>query len=505
MKKHIRSGRSGIRIFQPFTKKRVMSQLEINAPGISIPALAENNEVKAVEKPATKRVADLTGINAIQWTWTEKFSFRIVFIFFFMLTIPLTPDYYTRWFTLDWAHLHIRDLGTLSGGRLNFMTINTESGEFGIASYVNWGITLLIAIAGGIIWTLIDKKSKNYRVLYYFITAAVSFSMAMRLQGLTFSKVFPSQMPPLALTQLNTNLGDFTPQKLYWIQLSPVPKYEVFLGLAELLIMLLLFFRKTRAVGAALALAMVGNIAIANHVYDGGIHLAASFYALGGTFVLWRYWPGIWNLLVKQKDVAPAIYSFPFQKKWQRYLRLAIKIFIFSIFFVLSAYKHWDNYTYDSYKVPARAGLAGSRGLYNVTEFRRNNQLIPYSPVDSIRWQDVTFEKWSTISFSVYNTFHIHGEAGRGKQFKDVDRTYESAGTGGGRRHYYYEADTVNKTLHLFNKNKEYKEEELKFTYERPTDRRIILRGKNEYNDSIYVVLDKSDKYYPLYETRGRM
>ena len=36
----------------------------------------------------------------------------------------------------------------------------------------------------------------------------------------------------------------------------------------------------------------------------------------------------------------------------------------------------------------------------------------------------------------------------------------------------------------------------------RPTPDRIILRGINEFKDSIFVVLDRSDKKYPLVEGR---
>lgn len=131
------------------------------------------------------------------------------------------------------------------------MSLSSESGQFGIGSYFNWGIYFLIALAGGAIWTFLDRKRKNYTVLYYFITTLVALSLCIKLQGLTFSKVFPSQMPELALTQLNTPFGDFTAQKHYWIQFSFVPGYEIFAGLAELLIMALLFFRGTRAWGAA--------------------------------------------------------------------------------------------------------------------------------------------------------------------------------------------------------------------------------------------------------------
>ncbi|WP_285055990.1 hypothetical protein [Pedobacter ginsengisoli] len=467
---------------------------------------------------------DLTPGARAQRSWTplEKYAFRTFFIFFFVLIVPLNTRFYTQWFTTEWSNLHIRDMGRLSGSsfspikvssdrpgandtggipvsRQYLLTIYPESGEFGLASYINWGLAFVIGLLGAVIWTLADRKRKSYNTLYYFLVTGISYAMVIQLQGLTFSKVFPTQMPDLALTQLNTPFGDFVAQKLYWIQFSFVHDYEIFAGFAELLIMLFLFFRQTRALGAALALAMVGNIAFANHAYDGGIHLAATFYALGGAFVLWRYLPALWRLIVKEEDTEWKSHYFPFAKPWQRYGRIAFKAFIFGFYFVTSGYLHWYNYKHDSYKVPSRPGLAGARGLYEVTEFKVNDQVVPYSPVDSLRWQDVTFEKWSTLSFTVFNTFVIHGEAGRGKQFKDVDRTYESAGTGGGRRHYYYETDTVNQVMYLQNKNKAYQNQKLTLKYSRPGHDRIILQGLNEYRDSIYVILDRKNKTYPLY------
>lgn len=447
---------------------------------------------------ATRKSMEEAGTAGPVWTSLEKYVFRVAFVFFVLLTVPLDPAYYLKWFTTDWSNLHIRDIGVLAGRGVHFLTLNSESGQFGIGSYVDWGISLLIALPAAIIWGLIDRKRKNYTVLYYFLTALVSYALLIKLQGLTFSKVFPTQMPDLALTQLNTPFGDFTPQKHYWIQFSFVHGYEIFAGFAELLIMVLLFFRQTRAWGAALSIAMVGNIAIANHVYDGGVHVLAMLYPLGGMFILWRYLPPIYNLLIRERDTHPNIYYYPFNKPWEKYARIAFKVFVFGFFFVLSAYLHWQNYKYDSYKVPARAGIEGTRGLYAVSKFKLNRKTLPYSPVDPVRWQNVTFEKWSTISFSVFDSFIIHGEAGRGKQVRDVDRTYESAGTGGGRKHYYYEADTVNRKLVLFNKNKVYANEKMEFVYSRPTKDRIVLNGINENRDSIYVVLDRKEKHYPL-------
>lgn len=462
--------------------------------------------------------------NGVYWSERNKYIFRVFFVFFVLLIIPLDIDYYLQWFKTDWSNLHIRDIGKLSGSsfspvkivnpdylaardvgsigepKSDFLKISSREGSFGPLSYINWLIAFLISLIAAAIWSVLEKKPRNYKVLHYFIVTAVSYSLLIKLQGLTFSKVFPTQMPELALTQLNTPLGDFVAQKLYWIQFSFVHGYERFAGWAELAIMLFLLFRPTRALGAALSIAMIGNIAFANHAYDGGIHLAASFYVLGGSFVLWTYIPSLWKLLIKEQDVAPAVYYYDFKKPWEKALRIGFKSFVFLFFFVLSGWLHWQNYKYDSYKVPQNPGLSGSRGFYDVTEFKLNGEELPYSPLDSLRWKDVTFEKWSTISFSVFNTFHMNGEAGRGKQYADIDRTYESAGTGGGRRHYYYEADTVNQTIVLKNKNKNYRDEKLVFHYQRPSPSRIILDGTNEYGDSVSIVLDKRQKEYLLYK-----
>lgn len=462
------------------------------------------------------------------WTGFQKFAFRTFFVFFLVLIIPTDSKYYQRWFTTDWKNLHIRDMGSLSGSSFKIIEVATKreggndtggapekkefkyviypkSGEYGAWSYINWAIAFGIGIIGALIWTLIDKRSKNYNTLYYFLGTLVSYAMLTRLQGLTFSKVFPSQMPELALTQLNTPYGDFVAQKLYWIQYSFVHHFERYAGWAELVIMLTLFFRSTRAIGAALSIAMIGAIALANHTYDGGIHLAASFYVLGGVFVLWRYLPAIWKLIVAEKDVALNIVYYPFNKPWEKWFRIVFKSFIFFFFFVVSAYLHWQNYKYDSYKVPQNSGLANARGLYSVEGFKVNGAELPYFPLDSLRWQEVSLEKWSTLSFTVFNTFDIHGEAGRGKQYKDIDRTYESAGTGGGRRHFYYEIDYVNKTLTLKNKNKVYKEQVLTFHYQRPNGEEILLKGNNEYGQDIEVLLKRKNKSYLIFQERDQL
>ena len=94
-------------------------------------------------------------------------------------------------------------------------------------------------------------------------------------------------------------------------------------------------------------------------------------------------------------------------------------------------------------------------------------------------------------------------------QPKDVNRNWELIGIAGGRQYYYYEADTVNKVLKLFNKHKAQtrrnggsrnKEPEASYVlhYEMPSESIIILNGVNSNNDSLAVTLKKKQQDYTL-------
>jgi hypothetical protein len=99
------------------------------------------------------------------------------------------------------------------------------------------------------------------------------------------------------------------------------------------------------------------------------------------------------------------------------------------------------------------SGVPELRGFYNVSEFRLNNKIIPYSPFDTVRWQEATFEKWSTLTYKVNKPVQLDLSNGGGAPMRDINRTFEVTGTAGGRRVFYYDADTVNNVLYLQDKN----------------------------------------------------
>jgi hypothetical protein len=467
------------------------------------------------------------------WTAWEKFLFRVFSIFVLLLIIPLDSVWLGRLFTVK---TFFAFLNTLTGYRANFYAIHSESGKWGLASFVTWGIAFLIALVAGAVWTFFARNSKRtqYNELYYWVRVIVRYRIAIGIIAFGFLKFFPMQMPTPSLSNLDANFGDYNTYKIYWQVVGVSIWYEIVLGIVEMLGGVLLLFRRTAAIGAVLIAGVLYNIAHANIAYDGGVHVYSGLFVLFSLFVLAQYIPNLWKLFIKGENVKPNYYYPAFNKKWKKrtyYWAKYIIVFTFTILFGILRYD--VHYHVGQLKEPITPGLKDATGYYNVTEFKLNNKDIPYSPLDSVRWQSVIFEKWSTLIYKVNKPFPI-SLANGGPNPKDVDRNYELAGIAGGRRFLFYTAkngklflqdkdrpsisddDEPAKKVADTNKPKFKKgkgrgkgkhkdDKKLVWAFTRPSATRIIISGLNEHKDSIYVVLDKVKKDYPIRINRGNI
>ena len=480
----------------------------------------------------------------LQWKPYQKVAFRIAFIFFIIMTIPESPQWYTQVFSFDWTSLHYRDLYDIARFQPSF---SRSPGYYG---YYEWLIILVIAIIGGVIWSLIESKRKEYNVLYYWLTVIIRYRAAIGIIGFAFTKVLPVQMPYPSTGILNTNFGDLTAQKIYWLSISIVPWYQVFAGIVELSAGVLLLFRKTATLGAIILFGALGDIVYVNFAYDGGVHVYSSYFVLFAAFLIAKELPKIYSLFIKEQYTVPVNFNLHFKERWLNITRYTLKFVVIFLFLFVFFYIQLNNFLYDPYKQPAAKGVSKLRGYYQVSEFRINNQLIPGSPQDSVRWQDVTFENWTTLTYKQNKAVPLDLSNGGGSPMRDINRTFEIAGVGGGRRVFYYEADTVNQILYLLDKyraadgnssrqskktakpkisynnflteEQEYhqvdpagltgrrlkgikterlRESERKrmvLNYATTDGKKVTLKGINDEKDSIYIVLDRVDKVYAL-------
>lgn len=425
------------------------------------------------------------------WNTKEKLLFRFFFLYFIFQIVPLDFTFYQQLFSIKWSRLHYGDIFNLAHYSPRF---------FSLTGYANWVFAALIALVGTGIWSWLQRhRTVDYTTLYYWLRVLVRYRLAVGIIAYGFIKIFPLQSPWPSISNLNTAYGDFNRWKLFALSLGIVPSYESFLGFVEVILGLLLLYRKTAPLSAFIILVFTGNVFVSNIAYEGGETVYSLYLISLALFLLSFDLQRIIRLLILQKPTSPNRFQPSFLLPWQQYGRLALKTVFILFFVVLYGVKTGTGYYADRYQYPTSKGLSvASPGIYHVKEFRINNDTIPYSTTHPVRWQDVVFEEWNTISIRSNRPVIIDSTNTDQVLRNEQERNYELEGTGG--RHYYrYEVDTLNRQLTLHNKNKHYAAETLILKYQAAGDS-LIVQGVDERKDSLYAVLNKLNKKYLLEE-----
>jgi len=426
------------------------------------------NEIanKDTESKLTMSTNGIATTDITRWKSYQKVLFRVAFIFFILMSIPSSKEWWTRTVALDWFNLNYRDVYDIA--RFLPEVPGLANYSKGLKSYNDWFVILGIGVIGGAIWTLLDRKRAEYNKLYYWLRVIVRYRAAIGMIGFGMQKVFPVQMAYPPISTLNTPFGDMTMQKLYWWEFGISPFYQSFTGFVELGAGLLLLHRKTTFFGAVLLAIALGCINHVNVAYDGNVHVYSTYFVVFGFFLMIYYVRDIYHLQFKENYTIPNHYYPAFKSSFWRFTRGGLKTINIILFLIYLPYLQYLNFIYDPYNQPSAPGVKKLRGYYEVVQFKINDKEIPYSPLDSTRWQDVAFEKWSTLSLKV-NQFIPPSIAKRmhepevkryvdqngfgfnsGAPQRDIDRTYEVFAAN--RRSFYYRVDTVNQILYLQDK-----------------------------------------------------
>nr|WP_295922288.1 DoxX family protein [uncultured Dyadobacter sp.] len=425
------------------------------------------------------------------WSPLEKTLFRVAFIYFAIQSIPLDWKYYRRVFRVDWLNLTYGDI---------FDLVRYQPRFFGEQdTFLNWLVVLVIASAGAIYWGTRDKDRRDHNQLYYWLRVIVRYRLAAGLIAYGFIKFYPLQAPLPSISNLNTAYGDFSAWKLFALSLGVVPNYESFLGLLELVGGLLLLNRKTTTIATLIIIPFTGNVFFSNLAYEGGEYVY-SFYLIVLALLLFAFDANrLYRLFVLEKPTIPNLFKPDFSDSRLRFGRIALKA-VFVLFFVVNyGSKAYAGYRSNPYQYPAKAGLPEAAGLYSVTQFVINGDTLAYSPLDPVRWKDVVFERWATISIRSSRPLVIDSTNVEQIHFDDAKRNFEFAGSGG--RHYYgYDFDEAAKTLKLTNKVNV--ADQLLLHYDRPDSTTIYLSGIANGRDSLQVVLKKINKKYLFEEVK---
>lgn len=146
---------------------------------------------------------------------------------------------------------------------------NNGSGDTTFA-YIQALVVFAAAIVVAVLWSAADWRKTDYRTAKDLLRSYVRYVLAFAMLGYGLAKVgaVMNQFAEPTAYQLNKTYGESSPMNLVWTFMGASRPYTVFSGLAECLAAVLLAWRRTTILGAAVAFSVMLNVAMLNFCYD---------------------------------------------------------------------------------------------------------------------------------------------------------------------------------------------------------------------------------------------
>lgn len=309
----------------------------------------------------------------LEWNSAKKFLLRFAIISLGLLILPILSivgeDFYP-W--VGSAILHLEKPITIFPGGSGDTTYN----------YVEVLTCIVLGIIGACIWSIFNKKEKDYDTLMHWFLIFCRYYLAASLISYGYAKIFYSQFQPPTLWKLVQPLGESSPMGLAWTFIGFSKSYTVFSGYAEFIGGVLLLFRRTSVLGALIGFVVMLNVMLMNYCYDIPVKLYSTELVIISIVVLYFMGHNLKLVLLKNTATNPVEFKPLFQKKWLKISRIVIKSLM--IFYAII----WSGYeTYESTKeYGTEAPKPPLHGLYKPTQFIKNSDTLRlYS--DSAEWK----------------------------------------------------------------------------------------------------------------------
>ena len=415
------------------------------------------------------------------WPLWQKVLFRFFFIFLLLQTEPWT------WleaipgvdFVMQYYHQFMEAAVDFSN-RIFFhlpgdvLAAPNGSGDTS-GGWASLDFSLTVSCIGCIAWSIVDRKRNNYETLGYWLRTIVRYFVCLEAFSYGIIKLFGLQMPFPNYSQLATPLCDYLPMRFSWLFIGYSAPYQFFSGLMEVLAGIFLLFRRTVTLGLLIATGVFINVMMLNLTYD----IPVKIFSMSLVFMCFFLLSFDFKRLIAfffQNKALPAcdLYTISFSKRWQRISRLVIKLLFIAFAVVLTVYSTIERYNYVN---SVRNNYPISPGVYDVAVFRINHDTIPALLGDTLRWQDMIFEKDGLGSINTKDTLFR----------KRYNRAY-----------FNYEPDTAKGVIgfkkYVFDSTYLFS-----LKYAVPDSNSLQLYGLYK-NDSLFVELKKSKRHFQLAE-----
>jgi uncharacterized membrane protein YphA (DoxX/SURF4 family) len=273
---------------------------------------------------------------------------------------------------------------------------------------------VVISLLTTIVWSLLDRKRRNYRVLHSWSRIWLRYALALCMLTFGAVKVVMLQFERPGYGRLIQPLGELSPMALLWIFMGYSPLYTSFTGVTEVISGALLLFRRTTTLGALMVVGIMSNVLLLNMSFDAPVKLGAFHILLATVALLVPDAQRLLGFLVLNRPTQPADLGPYWHGKTRAILRW-VKALVIGIGI---AYLAWDAHgAYERQSAAREGDPVAPEGWYRVVSIKRDGEDVPAARADELRWKTVSLRRGVVGvrgSDGSIHRFRIEGDAIQG-------------------------------------------------------------------------------------------
>lgn len=355
--------------------------------------------------------------------------------------------------------------------------LNMNGGGSGDTSYA-WAYfytTILIAVLGTIIWTILERKPRDYKKLNWLLNNILRYYIIIFAFLYGTIKLFAQQMPEPGLSQLATQLGEYLPMRLSWMFFGYSEPYQIFSGVMEMIVAILLLYRRTISMGLLFGFGVFLNVFVLNLCFDIPVKLFSMHLMLYCLYLIVNDAPHYLNFFWNNKPTGRLTsYDLSLSKKYMRIGRIVFKTIIILVFGFFSLIECWN---WEKKQAQYKEQKPIVAGIYSIKRYQKNNQPQTLNFENELQWKDFIFQKDGIGSIKTSDTLFTQRYS---------------------RGYFTYSVMPKNKSI-VFNSLTNNDKILFELKYKITTDKTIQLWGKIKH-DSVFFELQNTNKKFQLME-----
>ncbi|MGI5221683.1 DoxX family protein [Nocardia sp. CA-290969] len=256
-----------------------------------------------------------------------------------------------------------------------------------VYSWVQLSVLLLVAVGVTAVWSLADRRARDYRIPGSWLVLAIRYVVGAQLLTYGMAKVFPWQMT-MPLHRLIQPYGDFSPMGVLWSSVGSSTSYQICTGVFEVLAGVLLLVPRTARLGALLGFAAMGQVLILNLSYDVAVKTFSFLLMVLLAVLIAPDLRRIATAVLTDREAGVAVRRPLFRSG--RRNRIAVIAQVVCAVWLTAVVAHNNADLWRS--IGSAHPKSQLYGIWDVVEYSVNGTLRPPLDTDTDRWKRIVFD-----------------------------------------------------------------------------------------------------------------